>query len=250
MQPEFAAALLDPALPPPAGLPARRFAVYRNNVVAGLVAALAARFPICRMVVGAAFFDAMAGLFVRCHPPDSPLLFRYGTSLPRFVAAFPPAAPVPFLADLARLELACGEAHQAADAPVLPIDALMAAADLAGCRLAAHPAARLLASSHPIVRIRAMHLPGATPAAIGDPAAETALVTRPGLAVEVVAVGPGTAAMFATLAGGGSFGAATLAARAAEPDLPLARALAPLFAAGALTRLLPPDPVESPPDAH
>ena len=43
----FAAALLDPGLPPPEGLitwngsdPVRRFAVYRNNVIVSLVDAL------------------------------------------------------------------------------------------------------------------------------------------------------------------------------------------------------------------
>ena len=47
-QTAFAAALLDPDLPPPDRLiawngsdPARRFAVYRNNVVVSLVDALA-----------------------------------------------------------------------------------------------------------------------------------------------------------------------------------------------------------------
>ena len=46
LQPDWAAALLDPERPPPPGLrawngsdPARRFAVHRNNVVASLVSA-------------------------------------------------------------------------------------------------------------------------------------------------------------------------------------------------------------------
>lgn len=250
MQAEFAAALLDPARAPPLGLPARRFAVYRNNVVAGLVAALGARFAICRMVVGAAFFDAMAGVFVRRHPPDGPLLFRYGAALPDFIAGFAPADGVPFLADLARLELACGAAYQAWDADVVSIEALMAVGDVAGCRLPVHPAAGLVRSAHPIVRIRAMHLPGARPAPIEDAAGEIALVTRPGLEVRVVAVGPGTAAMFGCLAEGGTLGAAAEAAGDAEPGLALADSLSPLFAAGALARLLPPDPEESPHDAQ
>ena len=57
-QREFAAALLDPELPTPPGLVGpdgkpspRRFAVYRNNVVAGLMGTLKDAFPaVCRIV--------------------------------------------------------------------------------------------------------------------------------------------------------------------------------------------------------
>ena len=49
----FAAALLDPDLPAPAGLttwngsdPARRFRVYRNNVIISLIDALADSFEV------------------------------------------------------------------------------------------------------------------------------------------------------------------------------------------------------------
>ena len=56
---EFAAALLAPEHPPPVGLKvpagadaAHRFGVYRNNVVAGLVAALGERFPVVKRLVG------------------------------------------------------------------------------------------------------------------------------------------------------------------------------------------------------
>ena len=55
----FAAALADPAAPPPAGArgrlgapDARRFSVYRNNVAVGLIGALEARYPVARRIVG------------------------------------------------------------------------------------------------------------------------------------------------------------------------------------------------------
>ena len=69
---EFAAALLDPQRPVPAGLirpdgtPAdRRFAIYRNNVAVGLTEALRAGFPVVEKLVGAAFFAAMVGSCAR-----------------------------------------------------------------------------------------------------------------------------------------------------------------------------------------
>jgi len=63
----FAQALLDADRPIPYGItahnaavPARRFAVYRNNVVAGLVKALKSRFAVVEKIVGEEFFAAMA----------------------------------------------------------------------------------------------------------------------------------------------------------------------------------------------
>lgn len=69
---DFAAALLDPARPAPAGLtswngsdPAQRFAVYRNNVTVSLIDALADTFPVVQALVGVDFFRTMAREFVR-----------------------------------------------------------------------------------------------------------------------------------------------------------------------------------------
>ena len=77
----FARALLDAAAPIPdavaaADLPTatRRFAVHRNNVVAGLVNTLRSRFPAAEKIVGEEFFAAMARAFVTEKPPRTPLL--------------------------------------------------------------------------------------------------------------------------------------------------------------------------------
>src|SRR5437870_13721217 len=68
----FAGALLDAERPIPRGItaynaaiPTRRFAVYRNNVVAGLVKALKSRFPVVEKIVGQEFFAAMARVLWR-----------------------------------------------------------------------------------------------------------------------------------------------------------------------------------------
>ncbi len=122
-QASFATALLDAGKPVPEGVtshtadrPARRFAVYRNNVVAGLVKALGTRFPALSRIVGEEFFNAMARVFVIAHPPRSPLLMTYGDDFPDFIADFEPAAELPYLADVARLEAARTRAYHAADA--------------------------------------------------------------------------------------------------------------------------------------
>src|ERR1700735_2019233 len=70
-QSAFANALLKPEEAAPLGLrdpygrPApKRFAIYRNNVVAGLIEALKASFPVVRRVTGEEFFKAMARVYV------------------------------------------------------------------------------------------------------------------------------------------------------------------------------------------
>ena len=129
LQAEFTTSLLRAEFPAPRGIvvrpgadPAHRFSVYRNNVVSGLVRALESRFPVVERLVGEEFFRAMAQVFVAEDPPRSPVLFRYGTTFPDFVARFEPASAVPFLADVARLELARGRAYHAADVRPLALE--------------------------------------------------------------------------------------------------------------------------------
>ena len=97
-------------------MPARRFAVHRNNVVAGLVKALQTRFPAVRKIVGEDFFAAMARIFVAQRPPRTPMLAIYGDEFATFIAAFEPARELAYLADVARLEAARTRAYHAADA--------------------------------------------------------------------------------------------------------------------------------------
>jgi len=89
-----------------------------------LIGALADTFPVTRELVGAPFFDAMARCFIDAEPPRSPVLTEHGDTFPEFVSAFPPAAGLPYLPDLARLELARVRAYHAADATALGADAL------------------------------------------------------------------------------------------------------------------------------
>ncbi len=126
----FARALLHPEVATPPGLldPYRgrtfkRFAIYRNNVVAGLTEALRMSFPVVCRIVGEEFFHAMARAYVVKHPPQSPVLLEYGESFAPFIDSFAPAALLPYLGDMARIERAWLEAYHAPEAT--PLDSSM-----------------------------------------------------------------------------------------------------------------------------
>ena len=232
----FARALLDPELPPPCGFPARRFAVYRNNVVAGLGEALGARFPACKRLLGEECFRAVAVAHARRAPPRSRLMQEYGEEFPAFLENFAPLAPYPYLADVARLEHALGRAYHAADAEPLPPAALAAMPPeaLERAALVLHPSVQLVASSHPIVAIwRANMVEGASPPQALD-FAEDALVLRGGLTVEAHALPDGGYAFVAALSRGAALGEAIRMGQTCAKTFDLAAMLRLLLASGAI----------------
>lgn len=246
--PVFARALLDPNLPCPDGLrawngsdPARRFAVYRNNVVTSLIDALADTFPVTQQLVGEEFFRAMAGIFVRAAPPKSALLTFYGDGFPPFIERFKPARCVPYLADVARLELLRIRAFHAADADPLPPEAIARALAeperLPTLRVGCHPSLGLLASRHAVVSLWAAHQGGGDLARVDPDLPETALVVRAGLEVQVVSLPPGGDALIAGFASGLTLGDAAALAASAHADFDLTLQFALLLRHGALTSL-------------
>jgi len=164
----------------PAGLssphPDRRFAVYRNNVQHGLSTALATRFPVVERLVGADFFAATARVFAAQHPPETPVLLDWGEAFPAFLAGFEPAAGLPYLPDVARLEWLRGRAYHAADAPAAD-PALLSAFRPETLRLTLAPSVAGFASRWPAVSIWAMNQPGA-PSRRLPPGPEFALIAR------------------------------------------------------------------------
>lgn len=252
-QGDFASALRDPDLELPHGVtshdsdaPQERFAVYRNNVMVGLVCALEARFPATRKITGADFFKGAARLFAAAQPPHSPLMMFYGDEFPAFLADFEPAREVPYLTDVARLEAARTRAYHAADAkPLLPAALSGGLPDaLAGMRFVLHPSVEIVASDYPIVTIWAMNSGEIDLAPITDWRGEDALVSRPGFDVEVRRLPPGAMTFLQGLGSGTALGAAAQAALAENPSFDLAGNLAALFAGLAIE--MTNQPVEAP----
>lgn len=239
----FAAALLDPALPPPAGLTtargapdAKRFAVYRNNVAVGLRTALATRFRVVERLVGEEFFALMARAYIAGTRPTSPLLFAYGDDLPDFIEGFAPAASVPYLADVARIEAAVTRAYHSKDSEPLGIAQLAALPPetLGDVRLAPHPAATLVRSRFPVGSIWQAHQHEAV-APVSAPGGEAVLIVRPGLEVGVHILPSRDAAFAGALLEGAALGDAAAQALAADESFDFGAALVGLAGLGAFT---------------
>jgi len=102
----------------------RGLSAYQGSIVGKLSRALEDIYPVCYRLVGAQFFTAMARQYICRHPSQSPDLGDYGEQLPEFIAAFEPAASLPYLPDVARLEWYWHRIFNSADQPDLDLAAL------------------------------------------------------------------------------------------------------------------------------
>lgn len=237
---EWIDALLDPERPAPAGLrawngsdPAQRFAVYRNNVTVSLMDALADSFPVTQQLAGEELFRAMAREFARRSPPRSPLLAEYGDAFPAFVAAFPPAAALPYLPDTARLELACARAYHAADAdPVAPerVQALLEDADALGTsRFTLHPSLYRVLSPWAVASLWAAYQRAEDLDSVDPAAGENVWIVRCGLQVAVLRMRAGDCHFADALQQGATFAEAAELALESDRDFDLSACLAVLL---------------------
>lgn len=242
LQREFAGAVLDPeaAVPAPVsrkagGVPSRRFGVYRNNVYASLIDVLAGRFPVVARLVGEEFFRAMARIYIESEPPRSAVLLRYGRSFPDFVASFPPAASLPYLADMARLEWAWHAAYHAEDAAPVPLAELAGAVERAeDAVLTLHPSLGVVRSPYPIVSIFELNTQGGDVPPTRLEGSEDALVVRSKLEVELQRLPQGGASFILALKAEKSLGEAAAIALDEAPGFDLEANLAGLLASGAV----------------
>jgi hypothetical protein len=239
-QSAFARSLLDRTVPVPADIRGasrrradRRFAVHRNNVAVGLAHALAARFPVVKRLVGDAFFRAMADVYAGCELPRSPIMLYYGETFPAFIDDFEPARPIPYLGDIARIEMARGLAYHAADATPLDPDAFAAlpAEGLGETRFRLHPSLSIIKSSHPIYSIWHMNQDPVRFTPASPWASEAVLVARPRLKVRTQCITHGDAAFIRALAAGSTLGEAARVADQCVARFSLSESLAVLLGA-------------------
>jgi uncharacterized protein (UPF0276 family) len=245
----FARALLDPERPVPPGLVGpdgepseRRFAVYRNNVVSGLIDTLQAAFPAVCRIVGPEFFRAMARVYVAQEPPDSPILLGYGAGLPDFIGTFEPAATLPYLSDVARIERAWAGAYHAADVSSLDLSVLAQIAPdaLSGLELRLGPWVRLIRSAFPALTIWRMNVGDGVPAAVDlEAGGENVLVARPGTEVELRLLSPANSEFVQSLIDGRPVIDAASAALAVDCHFDLSLNLVELLQSGIVVGIQP-----------
>jgi hypothetical protein len=216
------------------------FAVYRNTVLKGCVDALQANYPAVARLVGEEWFRAAASLYAHANLPSQPTLLHYGDGFAAFLANFEPAADLPYLPGVARLDRFWTEAHVARDeAPVDP--GMLAGLDPEQVQrvvLRPHLSARWAwFDDQPVYTIWARNR-GAAPEDETDIEwrGEGALVVRPRDAVHWTGIDAAGCAFLDACAAGHSLAEAGAAALAVDPGADLARLGAQLFSAGAFGR--------------
>ena len=215
-----------------------RLAVYANTVRSNRKNALRATYPVVERLVGEDFFNYAAETFARSYPSRSGNLDDYGVEFADFLESFAPAASLPYLPDVARLELLVDQLMVVEDDPrVRSGDAPLTAYDVrldhtlnlaAGCRL--------LSSDFPIHRIWQVNQPGFEDEGTVDLAEGGArlLVRRNGFAIEIVSLERGEFAFLSAFADGLTLGAAVASALAVDPRFDAAQSLYRRFSDGAV----------------
>lgn len=246
----FAAALLDPQRPIPAGCvgpdgkpDVKRFAVYRNNVVASLTEALLESYPAVHRILGEECFRALAPLYIRECPPSSPVLLEYGARFPDFLTRVEALERLPYLRDVARIERAWLEAYHAPEAVPLDPETLTRVLNGRPGQLCftLHPSLRIIRSSFPALTIWRMNIADGVPGPVDlEAGGEDVLIVRPHADVEVRNAPLGGMELLVALGRGKSLDQAAEAALAVAPSFELGEHLTVLLGAGVFVDCHPP----------
>ena len=248
LQRTFAEAILFADAPIPATIRgasgpahASRFGVYRNNVIAGLINAVSARYPVVRKLLWDDAFNRVAHQYVVSEPPRSPVLIDYGVTFPRFLRRIGQGTAANYLADVAEIESARTRAYHAADLAPLSREALAAVPfdEWPDTGIALHPSVAVLKSDFPVVSVWRANL-YANDNSLDVWRPECALIARPDLDVEVRTISIGVYHFITALAGGETVGGAIAQASAKAADFELADCFEVLVSAGIIVGLMPP----------
>ncbi|MGK5025376.1 MNIO family bufferin maturase [Janthinobacterium sp. RB2R34] len=220
-----------------------RLGLYRGNLNATWRRVLGQVYPVLLALVGEEFFAGLAREYGRRYPSQDADLNRFGDGFATFLAAFAPAAQLPYLPDMARLEWALHLAHYAPDAPGLPAEALasLPPEQLEACRFTLHPACTLIRSDWQVVALWQAHQHENAVFPQQMAATSHALVCRPRWRAQVLAQDAAAHAALLRLMQGKNFGAALDAAFAIDADFDLGGQLRLWLKHAVLTAVLAPE---------
>ena len=214
-----------------------RLAIYKNNVYASLLAVMSDLYPAVVKTVGDDFFNASARIYLSQHPPRRANLIMLGHDFPEFIETFAPTESLPYLPDVARIDLACHQAYHAEDAePLSARDFEKLDIDvLSRCGLNIHPSARLITSRYACFSI--WNLSGDTESEVSADSPESVLVVRPGMEVNTYSLTNGSYQFVHSLFSGGTLEQALHAGIQSEDSFNPTEAIQFLIQSGLATKI-------------
>jgi hypothetical protein len=227
-----------------ADLARRRFGLYRGNVQANAVRALANAYPVVRALVGDEFFDGLAREYAAARPSSDGDLNATGEAFAAYLGACAHVADLPYLPDVARLEWLVHRAHYAVDPQAFDAAKLaaIAPAQLDAARLVLAPACALLHSRWPVATLWRVHQPaheGELRVDL-DAGGEHALVFRRAWRVDVEAMAAGAHAFLDACAERRTLAQAVAGALARDAAFDLAAVLPAWVANGVVADVVVP----------
>lgn len=218
----------------------RRLDIHRNNVFYSLTSALADLYPVVRKLVGQDFFSATAAAFLRQRPPRRAAMVWFGDEFADFLLEFEHTANLPWLADVARLELALQQSYHAADADPLAPSAFSTLREeaLPAVSVELHPSLRLVESGYPVLRVwRANQEPIPDEVIDLDSGGARVCTYRSGLDVLAEELDAGSFSFLRALFGGRTLGAAMVAGQGMDGEFNPTRILAWVIGAGLVVKI-------------
>lgn len=244
-QQSFAAALLDGVCAPINAFlrndgadSGARIGIYRQQLYAVFVRALALEFPVVERLVGSECFQRLGRDFQSAHPSRAGNLHHIGGPFAGFLKERFSAGAYEYLADVAALEWALLETLVAPEAPAFDPRALrnVAPADYAQLHFELHPACRLVHSRYPTLDIWLANQDGASATQIIDLASGgTRVLVQRSSAVGFHRLSAPEFALLNALGRDCSLGAALDAAQRSDAAFDLAAALRRCVALKAFT---------------
>jgi hypothetical protein len=213
-------------------------AAYRRGVRANLAGAVRASYPVIERIVGTAFLDAAIRRYVPDHPSTRGDLNAYGHDFDAFLATFEPAAGLPYLADVARMEWLVQSVHGAADAPDQDLSLLFGSTpeQWGELHFTLDPAHAILKSPWPLAHIWEVNQPNYEGCFVVDfDEAQTVLIHRRPAGMAVEALVPGEAEFLSALSGDAPLETA-VAHAASQPGFDLSATLQRFIGNGLLRR--------------